>query len=206
VLAELLKKYLTAVHAMALGDDTKIRSFRNNSEGLPYAYKSDVPDGDDLKLRAEGYAELTVPAGGLLLTAGVDVQHDRLAVVIRAWGRGEESWLVFWGEIFGSTLVPDAGAWLDLDAAHARLPARLRRRAAGVGRVDRRLGRQPHRNRSPTCGAAGAPLHGDQGRLGADRRQARDLRHAAQGRSGQAGKMAKKGLETYIVGTARART
>lgn len=114
-LARLVEKYLAAEHALSQGDDTKMRSFRNNTEGLAYEYKSDLPEASDLSLRAEGYAEFTVPAGGLLLTAGVDVQHDRLAVCIRAWGRGEESWLVYWGEVFGSTLNPAAGAWLDLD-------------------------------------------------------------------------------------------
>lgn len=39
-----------------------------------------------------------------MLTLGVDVQHDRLAIVLRAWGRGEESWLVAWGEIHGNVL------------------------------------------------------------------------------------------------------
>ena len=115
-LALLVEKNLTALHALGTGDDTKMRSFRNNTEGLPYTFKTDVPEAGDIRERAEDYPELTVPAGGLLLTAGVDVQHDRLAVVIRAWGRGEESWLVYWGELFGSTLVPGLGAWQDLDA------------------------------------------------------------------------------------------
>jgi phage terminase large subunit GpA-like protein len=115
-LARLVEKFLTATHALAQGDDTKMRSFRNNTEGLPYAYRSEIPEASDLRDRAEDYAELSVPRGGLVLTAGVDVQHDRLAVIIRAWGRGEESWLVYWGELFGSTLVPGQGAWLDLDA------------------------------------------------------------------------------------------
>jgi phage terminase large subunit GpA-like protein len=52
----------------------------------------------------------------MVLTAGVDVQHDRLAIIIRAWGRGNESWLVYWGEIHGQTLIENAGAWVDLDA------------------------------------------------------------------------------------------
>lgn len=114
-LARLVEKYLVAQHALDQGDDTKMRSFRNNSEGLPYAYKSDLPDSDKLSERAEEYEELTVPMGGLVLTVGVDVQHDRLAVIIRAWGRGEESWLVYWGEIHGQTMVAEQGAWLDLD-------------------------------------------------------------------------------------------
>lgn len=58
-------------------------------------------DPDSLQARAEAYAPLTVPPGGYILTAGVDTQNDRLAVVIRAWGRGEESWLVWTGELMG---------------------------------------------------------------------------------------------------------
>lgn len=115
-LARLVEKRLRAEHALRNGDDTKMRSFRNNTEGLTYAYKSDLPLADTLKSRALQYEEQTVPDGGLVLTAGVDVQHDRLAVVIRAWGRGEESWLVFWGEIYGKTAVAEQGAWPDLDA------------------------------------------------------------------------------------------
>lgn len=111
----LLEKFLTAQHALNQGDDTKMRSFRNNSEGLPYEYKSDLPKADALAERAEDYEEKTVPWGGMVLTAGVDVQHDRLAIVIRAWGRGSESWLVYWGEIHGQTLIENSGAWLDLD-------------------------------------------------------------------------------------------
>lgn len=114
-LAHLMTKYLTAVHLLAAGDDTKMRAFRNSSEGLPYEYKSDLPKSDDLATRALDYEEKTVPWGGMVLTAGVDVQHDRLAIVIRAWGRGNESWLVYWGEIHGQTLIENAGAWVDLD-------------------------------------------------------------------------------------------
>lgn len=207
VLSELLKKFLTAVHAMALGDDTKMRSFRNNTEGLPYAYKSDVPEGDELKLRAEGYGELEVPAGGLLLTSGVDVQHDRLAVVIRAWGRGEESWLVFWGEIFGSTLDPGAGAWLDLDALlmrdfrHASGSA-LRISAVSID------GSDGNRTEIVHAYVRRRKMHRFMAIKGASE-QTDDKREIfATPRKvdpGKAGKMAKKGLETYIVGTARAK-
>ena len=152
MLARLVEKRLAAEHALANGDDTKIRSFRNNTEGLPYAYKTTVPTADKLRERAEDYAELTVPWGGVVLTCGVDVQHDRLAVVIRAWGRGEESWLVWWGEIYGRTMVllwdddgsinqAQSGAWWDLDQLlmgafpHAN-GARLRIRAGTVDSGD----------------------------------------------------------------------
>lgn len=67
---------------------------------------------------------MSVPAGGLLLTAGVDVQQDRLAVVVIAWGRGEESWLVLWAEIYGDTGYTGGGevpeVWRQLQDVLAR--------------------------------------------------------------------------------------
>ena len=112
----LVEKYLTAKRELDQGKDGKMRSFFNSQLGLPYAFKSGLPDADVLAKRAESYDEFTVPVVGCVLTAGVDVQHDRLAVIIRAWGPGEESWLVYWGEIPGQTMTPERGAWVDLDA------------------------------------------------------------------------------------------
>ncbi|WP_436263754.1 phage terminase large subunit family protein [Paraburkholderia terricola] len=103
-LAELVKKRLVAEKALRAGDDTKMRSFVNNTEGRPYRYESDIPEIDLLAERALDYDVFTVPAGALVLTAGIDVQHDRIAIVLRAWGRGEESWLVLWDEIYGNVL------------------------------------------------------------------------------------------------------
>jgi len=115
-LRNLLAKYLTAKHKMDQGEDADMRSFVNNQLGLPYEFLSGLPEATDLAARAEDYDEFTVPVVGCVLTAGVDVQHDRLAVVIRAWGPGEESWLVYWGELHGQTMIPEKGAWPDLDA------------------------------------------------------------------------------------------
>lgn len=148
----LVEKHLTAEHELAQGDDTKKRSFVNNTLGLPYAYKSTAPSTDKLRERAEAYRDLSVPWGGLVITAGVDVQHDRLAVVLRAWGRGEESWLLWWGEIFGRTMVcafladgridrAQSGAWAELDDLlmgnfEHDSGARLRVRAASIDSSD----------------------------------------------------------------------
>lgn len=70
-------------------------------------------DKDSLAGRAEMYQEGTAPRGAFVPVAGVDVQDDRLAVVIRAFGRNEESWLIRHCEIFGDTLG-DA-VWQELD-------------------------------------------------------------------------------------------
>lgn len=207
VMPRLVEKYLSAVHALAQGDDTKMRSFRNNTEGLPYAYRTEVPQAEDLKTRAESYAEFTVPLGGLLITAGVDVQHDRLAVIIRAWGRAEESWLVYWGEVFGSTLVPGAGAWADLDAlllrefTHAS-GAGMRISAVSIDGSDGNRTEIVHayvrpRRHMRYMSVKGASEQTD------DRREIFSTPRKVD--VGRRNKPAKQGLDTFIVGTARAK-
>ena len=114
-LEEIVKKFLSAKTKLDQGDDSFMKSFVNNQLGLPYEFSNGLPDINDLAERCEDYEEMTVPVMGVVLTAGVDVQHDRLAVIIRAWGAGEESWLVYWGEIHGTTMIPEKGAWEDLD-------------------------------------------------------------------------------------------
>ncbi|GIX24893.1 MAG: hypothetical protein KatS3mg122_2124 [Caldimonas sp.] len=52
---------------------------------------------------ARGLPIGTVPAGGLLLTAGADVQKDRIEVSVWAFGRGKEAWLVEHRVLMGDT-------------------------------------------------------------------------------------------------------
>lgn len=103
-LDRLVERYLAAQHEANGGNVGPLIAFWNGTLGLPWEYVNDVPEESELQARALDYPEFTVPAGGLLLTAGVDVQHDRLAIIVRAWGRGEESWLVWWGELLGNVL------------------------------------------------------------------------------------------------------
>lgn len=116
-LDRLAERFLEAQHSLEQGDETDMIVFVNAALGLPYEFESRAPKVDELEDRAADYPELTVPEGGLVLTAGVDVQHDRLAVTIWAWGRGEESWLVYWGEIAAKTSTTDIKdpCWLELD-------------------------------------------------------------------------------------------
>ena len=127
-LERLVERYLEAQAKLEQGDDTDMIVFVNSACGLPYEYQSDAPDLDALMERAEDYAEHTVPAGGLILTAGVDVQHDRLAIIIRAWGGDEESWLVYWGEIYGNTVDKADPVWSGLE----KLLFEPRRHASGA--------------------------------------------------------------------------
>lgn len=115
---DMAREYAAALAAIESGlkdPHALMQVYCNTRLARGYSSAVEVADPQQLAERADGYDELTVPHGGLVLTAGIDVQHDRLAVVIRAWGRGEESWLVYWGEISGQTLIPNHGAWLDLE-------------------------------------------------------------------------------------------
>lgn len=116
-LADVVKSFLEAEFLAERGDESKKITFVNQKLGKPYEYSTNTPDAEILKSRGEDYDELTVPRGGLVLTAGIDVQHDRLAVQIWAWGRGEEMWLVYWGELIakGQTSDKTDPVWGDLD-------------------------------------------------------------------------------------------
>lgn len=114
-LARLVERYLEAHYKRDQGDDTDMIVFVNSALGLPYEYASDAPETDELAAKALDYEEMVAPLGSLLITAGVDVQHDRIAIIMRAWGKGEESWLLYWGEIHGSTIDKADPVWKELD-------------------------------------------------------------------------------------------
>ena len=92
---------------------TKYQVWMNTRMGLTFEAGGEQPEWTKLKSRAEPYSILTVPSGGMFLTAGVDVQADRFAIVVLAWGRGEECWVIYWGELFADTESPKA--WSELD-------------------------------------------------------------------------------------------
>jgi phage terminase large subunit GpA-like protein len=123
---------LWTVWMAAQNDDDKLREFTNNYRGLPYADKirSDV-NADELQKRAEQYDLMTCPAGGLVCLAGVDTQDNRLAVVIRAFGREEQSWGIWHGEIYGDPSSPET--WTKL---RELLDAPIRHASGQTMRVD----------------------------------------------------------------------
>jgi phage terminase large subunit GpA-like protein len=111
----LVERYLEAKHKADQGDSADEIVFVNSCLGLPYEYAKGSIDEETLKSRAEDYAELVAPMDGLVVTVGVDTQHDRFAITIRAWGPGEESWLLYWGEIYGNTTDRSDLVWIELE-------------------------------------------------------------------------------------------
>jgi phage terminase large subunit GpA-like protein len=59
-----------------------------------------------------------VPAGPIVLTAGVDVQKDRFVYEVVGWAPNKESWSVDAGELYGDTALEST--WAQLDALLGR--------------------------------------------------------------------------------------
>jgi phage terminase large subunit GpA-like protein len=74
----------------------RYRTFVNTVLGLPYQEAHEAPEWRALADRREDYPLGEVPAGGLFLTAGADVQRNppRVEVEIVAWGYGKERWSI----------------------------------------------------------------------------------------------------------------
>ena len=98
----------------AKGDVNKMKSFTNNVLGEPWSLDGGkVIDPNGLMSRCEEY-EAEVPDGAVVLTAGVDVQDDRLEVEIVGWGKGLENWGITNRILIGNP--SEQGVWGALDS------------------------------------------------------------------------------------------
>lgn len=106
-LRDIVQSYLDK---LAAGD---LQSFVNVSLAWPYESGERV-DADGLMARCEEWAA-QVPMGALYLTAGIDMQADRLELEVVGWDEQGRSWSidyrVLWGDPLGSDL------WHDLEDA-----------------------------------------------------------------------------------------
>lgn len=92
----------------------KLKTWVNTRLAETWEERGDEIDSTGLKARLEDYGGVEVPAGVAVLTAGVDVQGDRLEVAVKGWGAGEESWLIALHQVQGDPLK-DA-TWFELDS------------------------------------------------------------------------------------------
>lgn len=111
----LMQDKLAALVAFEAGKEGLMKSFINNRVGLAYSPRFSGLDLKQLIDLRTNYPEKIIPYAGLVLTAGIDVQHNRFAIVVRAWGRDNNSWLVEWTEIFGNVLDGSDIVWEKLD-------------------------------------------------------------------------------------------
>lgn len=102
----------------AARDPLKQKTFDNTILGETYAERGDAPEWQRLRDRQTADPRGVVPPGALFLTAGIDVQRDRLECSIWGWGRGRRSWLVD-HVILEGEVATDA-PWSALDELVAR--------------------------------------------------------------------------------------
>jgi phage terminase large subunit GpA-like protein len=99
--------------AQAQEDPALLQVFVNTVLGETWALRGEAPEWQRLYDRREDYRIGTVPKGGLFLTAGVDIQRDRIEVEVVAWGRGKESWSVDYQVLDGQTA--EGAVWQKLN-------------------------------------------------------------------------------------------
>ncbi len=107
--SEIVAEFLAAKSDAAL-----LKTFVNTVLGETWEEDYSAKLGaSDLQQRVEFYQAGVAPARVLAVTAGVDVQDNRLAVSLYGWGQGEESWAIDHMEIFGDPSQPKV--WQQLD-------------------------------------------------------------------------------------------
>ena len=96
--------------ASAEGGQQLLRVFTNTVDASTWKELGEAPEWQRLYERAQAEAlpyDRKVPQAGLFLTAGADVQKDRIEVHVVAWGRGKESWLIDYEVLSGDTSHPE---------------------------------------------------------------------------------------------------
>lgn len=86
------------------GDTANLKRFVNTTLGEVWEEQGEQVDGLSLIARVEDYPEMLPVA---YVTAGVDVQKDRIEVSVYGWGGGEESWALDHVIVDGDTAAPD---------------------------------------------------------------------------------------------------
>lgn len=99
----------------ARGEPDSEKTWYNDVAGCAYQVKGEAPPAKELRDRAaSGHTRGTIPQGGLIVTAGVDVNGEWLNWQVVAWTRDHRRFVVDYGRIDGA--IADAKVWEALDA------------------------------------------------------------------------------------------
>ena len=117
-LSEIVANFLSAHEKTEQGDNEAMKAFVNTTLGQTWEEKAETVAADPLMSRRENYAPDALPYRTLYLTAGVDVQDDRIEIEIVGWraekrNETEESWGVEVIVLHGDPAKPEI--WEELD-------------------------------------------------------------------------------------------
>lgn len=105
---ELVREWLSAQ-----GNPERLKVFVNTVLGETWEDEGVRIDAESLAARRATWKQGTAPEGVGALTAAVDVQNDRLELLVLGWGAGEESWPVDFQQLWGDPARRDV--WDQLD-------------------------------------------------------------------------------------------
>lgn len=113
---KLVSMFLAVKH-----DPVELKGFVNTRLGETWEEAGTSAEPTSVLGRAREYAA-DVPAGVGTLTAGVDIQVDRIEVVVKGYGKGLESWLIaheqIWGDPAQDKLWAELQQFLDMKFTH----------------------------------------------------------------------------------------
>lgn len=92
----------------------KLQTFINTVLGETWKDKGEAPEWEKLYKRRDIYEINSVPNGVCFLTAGVDIQADRIEVEVVGWGRNKRSWSIDYRIFEGKTSSIDSPPWIQL--------------------------------------------------------------------------------------------
>lgn len=93
-----------------------LRTFINTQLAETWKERGEAPEWKRLFERREEYKRNVIPMRGLVLTAGADVQKDRIEVEVVAWAERQESWSIDYRVFQGDTASLDSDCWKQLTA------------------------------------------------------------------------------------------
>ena len=126
VLFECHKEYRNRLHEMAAeflkakrGGKEKLKVWTNTFLAETWEDEHEVkPDTAPMFQRRESYSLAKIPQGVRIVTAGADIQKDRIELEIVGWGAGEESWGLGYHIIRGDPRQP--AIWSHIESLMAR--------------------------------------------------------------------------------------
>ena len=116
-------------------DPLLLKTFVNTTLGETWEEEGEKLDPGIFRERLENYSVESIPNAVCALTAGIDVQGDRLEIQIIGWGDQDECWVVDYRVLYGDPAQQQV--WIDADKVlmgvfHTDVARELRIQAACV--------------------------------------------------------------------------
>lgn len=97
-MSDIIKAYLNAQ-----GDELKIQAFKNTLEATTYEPPNTSFNENELLERIEHYTDQSLPQKVQFITAGMDVQGNRLELIFIGWCKGYEAYNIDYKQLYGNT-------------------------------------------------------------------------------------------------------